>query len=171
MTNVEKYVKSQFSDELTEVQNLPIAEVKNGLTVHEKTLIYHYTKDGYRDINRELRFNSGKKKSEIVLLLEKCLKKLPDHRGLVHRTADASANQIERYRAALRTGEIVRENTFVSTTRSPLVQECCPDSRPNSRSFRGPENQSKPCRIWVLITRRMRRKYCLFQAACFESSM
>ena len=81
MTKTEKYVRNNLTIVLEEVQRTPIAHIENGLTIYEKTLIYHYTKDGYRPINRSLRRSQGRRGTIASDLLDAALGKLPDWRG------------------------------------------------------------------------------------------
>src|SRR5665213_441760 len=110
MTRAEKYVRAYLSSELEEVRNSSIVGIENGLTLYEKTIIYHYTKDGYASVNPALR--GGTKRSELSALLERILKKLPDYVYEVHRTAFLGTSALERYHRALRTGNPVTELAF-----------------------------------------------------------
>ena len=125
MTRIEKYVRAYLVDELEEVQNSPIVNVPNGLTVFEKTLVYDYTKNGYENINNELRSGSGSA-LEVIKLLERVLRKLPNHEGVVHRTAHLTQKQLQGYRSAMRSGKLVNEPSFISTSKSPLIARMMP---------------------------------------------
>jgi len=124
LTRAEKYVRENLAAELEEVQASPIANVENGLTIYEKTLIYHYTKDGYASVNRALR--EGAKRSELSVLLERSLKKLPDYVDTVHRTVFLGNTALARYRDALLTGAPVTEVAFISSSRSPKTARIMP---------------------------------------------
>jgi hypothetical protein len=124
LTKAERYVRENLATELGEVLASPIAKVENGLTIFEKTLIYHYTKDGYASVNRELR--EGSKHSELSALLERSLKKLPDYVDEVHRTTFLGNTALDRYRSALNTGAPVTELAFISSSRSPKTSRIMP---------------------------------------------
>lgn len=118
MTKSESYVKKYLAAELAEVEALPIAEVDNGLSVYEKTLIYHYTKDGYVAANAAMR---NGKPSEFTTLLTRALRKLPRTALQVYRTCVLDASAIARYEKAMRLDRRFRERTFVSTSRSSAI--------------------------------------------------
>lgn len=126
MTKAERYVRHHLQGELEEVRSSPIADVSNGLSLYEKTLIYHYTKDGYDTINRELWSRQPSQRSEVIVLLEKALKKLPNHVDEVHRTITLTRKDIKRYQEAARRGTVVREPGFTSTSKSPHVARLRP---------------------------------------------
>jgi hypothetical protein len=125
LTKSERYVRENLATELEEVLASPIAKVANGLTIYEKTLIYHYTKDGYHTINPSLR-SSGSHPSEIVDLLIRALNKLPSHRGEVHRTTQLTQQQIHRYNIAFKNEKPVAEGAFTSASRSPFIGRLMP---------------------------------------------
>ena len=105
------------------VVSSPILNVSNGLDRYEKTLIYHYTSSGYLRINRAFR---KKRPSKPGKLLREALIKLPDYQGQVYRAADLTTKQIMRYRNALGKNAPAIEQTFVSTSRSPLTVRLYP---------------------------------------------
>jgi hypothetical protein len=113
MTKAEKYVKAHLAAELAEVLALPISAVQNGLTVYEKTLIYHYTKDGYAAINAALRKS---RKTVLTNLLGQALKKLPEYRDQVFRTAYLSSRQLSAYQRAFRDDLPMTERSFLSSS-------------------------------------------------------
>ena len=128
MTKAERYVRRYLAAELAEVLALPIARVQNGLTIYEKTLIYHYTKDGYEKINEWLR--SPKKlrmpQCEICMLLKSAVRKLPAARAVVFRTVDLSQSIIDKYSASLNSGSPIVDVAFISTSQSPMIARSRP---------------------------------------------
>jgi hypothetical protein len=126
MNEAEQYVKRYLKKELAEVQASPIATVQNGLSLFEKTLVYYYTRDGYKSINKSLRESGGKRGSKAAVLLNGVLKKLPDFEGLVHRTAWLTGKQIQKYKNSFLHNSPLTEFTFVSTSRSALAARLYP---------------------------------------------
>ncbi len=123
MSETEKYVRRYLKNELAEVQQSPISDLENGLTIFEKTLIYYYTKDGYRKINKSLRKGRTSKVSE---LLGSVLSKLPDHLSLVHRTAYLENRQLNGYRNAFQKGLVILDRGFISASKSILIGRAMP---------------------------------------------
>ena len=119
MTETEKYVRRYLKEDLANVQASPISHMRNGLTVFEKTLIYHYTASGYLTINTTLRRSKGRQNTKAGMLLNAVLEKLPDWRGLAYRNAYLTNQDIQRYRAGMDSGSCVLECSFVSCSRSP----------------------------------------------------
>ena len=119
MTETERYVRRYLKETLANVQASPIARMRNGLTVFEKTLIYYYTATGYRTINSTLRRPKGKRGTKAGMLLSAALEKLPDWRGLAYRNAFLTKKDIARYRASMDAGSSVVEYSFISCSRSP----------------------------------------------------
>ena len=124
MTKAERYVINHLAAELEEVQASPIANIENGLTLYEKTLIYHYTKDGYASINPGLR--DGAAHSELTVLLERSLKKLPNYENVVHRTAFLGKAALQPYRDAATSGKSIVDPAFISTSHSPKTARLMP---------------------------------------------
>ena len=84
-SRVEQYAKLYLQNEIKAIENSErISETKE-LDTFEKAIIYKYSTDGYISVNEQLRGSNGKNISELGLLLEEVLKKLPNYRGLVFR--------------------------------------------------------------------------------------
>ncbi len=113
-----KYVRSYLDRELTEVKISPIADVASVLSMEERTLIYKYSEDGYESVNISLRKNQGKNKTEFGRLLDNVLRKLPNYRGLVFRSANLTGAELERYKEAYEKNTILVEHSFISTSKS-----------------------------------------------------
>jgi hypothetical protein len=69
------YVIKYLSDELREIQtsqrNIELPE----LNECEKAVIYHYSENGYEQVNELLRESKGQKLSEFRVFFEKCSRK------------------------------------------------------------------------------------------------
>lgn len=88
------------------------------LTDEQKVAIRDYSVDGYQRLNKSLREGkvSAPTRKKIELLLS-ALAALPGYRGDVYRGVRiTNGNSLRRYK----TGAIVKEPAFVSTSRSPL---------------------------------------------------
>ena len=142
MTETEKYVRRYLKKAVTEVAASRFASVPNGLDLFEKTLIYHYTGDGYILINRSLRRHSGNK---AAALLAGAVQKLPSWQGLVYRTAGLTKNQVARYRRSLKTGIPVMEPTFVSTSKSQIQAREYPNWNVQFRIFSRSGKEIEKC--------------------------
>jgi hypothetical protein len=125
MTKAERYVRANLIVELEDVQGSPISRADNGLTIYEKTLIYHYTKDGYVRINQGLR-SHGQTDLEVVPLLESALRKLPPYQGIVHRTAVLTRKQLQSYLSSWRAGRVKAVPEFLSSSKSALIPRMRP---------------------------------------------
>lgn len=107
--------------------NLSWAEVKSRkrlssrLDIYEETIIYKYSVDGYEDLNELLRRTSGNRNSQFGRFLRASLQKLPNYIGLVYRAANLNKAELNRYQKHLRTGELLNEYSFVSSSRSRVI--------------------------------------------------
>jgi hypothetical protein len=135
MTETEKYVRRYLKDELSKVKSSPIATLRNGLDIYDKTLIYHYTESGYLPINRSLRRSHGKFGTKASSLLNGVLDKLPDWRGLAYRNTRLTDKQVKRYRSSLEKGYAITEWSFVSSSRSPGKARYYPNSNTEFQIF------------------------------------
>lgn len=88
------------------------------LTVYEKAIVFKYSDDGYEDLNEKLRLSEGKDISDFGILLDECLKKLPDYQDVVYRGVTLTDIELERYRLAFIQDKPVREYFFVSSSKS-----------------------------------------------------
>jgi hypothetical protein len=135
MTEHERYVRRYLKKELAKVTSSPIAAIRNGLDIYEKTLIYYYTESGYRSINRSLRTSRGKRGTKASSLLNEVLEKLPDWRGLAYRNTRLTEKQIKRYQACMDKGSPITEWAFVSSSRSPGKARYYPNSNTEFQIF------------------------------------
>lgn len=89
------------------------------LSPQEQRAIRHYTNTGYARINRELRQRRPSVPTQrYVTFLRAALAKLPAYNGDVYRGVSVSnVRSLAKYRQV---GSIVREDAFVSCTRSPF---------------------------------------------------
>ncbi len=121
MTNLEKYTTENLSREIKAVQNSERKNEAPTLDVHEKAIIYKYSLDGYETVNEMLRKSKGKTSTEFGKYLARTLNKLPDFEGLVYRSAHLTANEIKRYSDAYTDNELIKEYSFVSTSKSRIT--------------------------------------------------
>ncbi|MEI9918544.1 MAG: ADP-ribosyltransferase [Bacteroidota bacterium] len=83
----------------------------------ESTIIYKYTKDGYIDLNKELRNKRNDKLPEFGKYLKHSLEKLPSYKGLAYRGVNLTASQTNLYQKFYKSGEPLTEPAFLSTSR------------------------------------------------------
>lgn len=121
MSTPEKYCKKHLEKEVDDIEksdrNIELSE----LSIYEKTIIYKYSLDGYREVNERLRKSKGKKMTEFGKLLSNALDKLPDHEALVYRSADLTKSELKRYQDALKSKAPLLEYAFISTTKFRLI--------------------------------------------------
>lgn len=79
MTTPEEYSKLHLENEVAEIQNSGRINEFPQLSVYEKSLIYKYSDDGYKAVNKSLRIHKGKSNTEFGMLLDECLLKLPNY--------------------------------------------------------------------------------------------
>jgi NAD:arginine ADP-ribosyltransferase len=121
MDKIETYVKSNLLAENKEIENTSRKREYPQLTTYEKTIIYKYSNDGFKDINEELRKSRGKYFSEFAKYLKNALNKLPNFDGLVYRKVYLTKNELTKYKNALRNNRSITEYPFTSTTKSRLI--------------------------------------------------
>lgn len=121
MTSIEKYSKDYLASEILEVTNSNRNNDFPELSLYEKSIIYKYTNDGFEDINESLRSSEGKIFNDFGTFLNRSLNKLPNFDGLVYRAAQLTEAEIERYRVANRDNSILKECSFMSTSKSRLI--------------------------------------------------
>lgn len=121
MISIEKYSKENLTHEMLEITN----SIRNNhlpeLTLYEKAIIYKYTNDGFEEINELLRNFKGNKNNVFGRFLNRSLSKLPNFEGLVYRAAQLSKLELDRYVIAFKDNSIIKEFTFVSTSKSRLI--------------------------------------------------
>ncbi len=117
----EKYSKDNLSQEISEIKNSNRNIENFELSVYEKALIYKYSNDGYEIVNENLRKSKGKKLDEFGKLLNKTLAKLPNFDGVVYRGANMTTQELQRYKEAVTKNKILKEYSFVSTSKSRLI--------------------------------------------------
>ncbi len=114
-----KYAKKHLSHEIQLIESSD--ERMNTLpelTVYEKAIIFKYSEDGYLDLNERLRKSEGEDISEFGILLDECLRKLPEYQDVVYRGVILTDTELERYRLAFNDNETLREYFFVSSSKS-----------------------------------------------------
>jgi hypothetical protein len=121
MTALLEYVNNNYSKELNEVKNSPIAKVDSNLSLEERTLIYKYTEDGFEYLNEILRLSGGKKTTEFGKLLDKTLSKLPNYEDILYRSADLTVFEMQKYLDAFKNNGILVEHSFISTSKSKAI--------------------------------------------------
>jgi len=121
MTVIEKYSTKYLTAEILEVTNSNRINYFPELTLYEKSIIYKYTNDGFEGINELLRSSKGKIFDDFGTFLNRSLNKLPNFDGLVYRAAQLTEAEIERYRVACNDNSILKEYSFVSTSKSRLI--------------------------------------------------
>jgi len=118
MTKRSKLVKYVHEYLEFELKSVSIGLVASDLSMEERTLIYKYSEDGYESANRSLRKSSGQTHTEFGKFLETTLKKLPDYKGLVYRSANLNPAELDRYVQAYHKNAILVEHSFISTSTS-----------------------------------------------------
>jgi NAD:arginine ADP-ribosyltransferase len=120
MDIVEQYVINNLIVELYEVQFKTLHAPVN-LTIYEKTLIYKYSNDGYKDVNQILLRSKGQQFGDFGTLLYTTISKLPDYRGIVYRKVFLTPAQLQRYIDAYTKRIPVKEYPFISTSKFTSV--------------------------------------------------
>jgi hypothetical protein len=113
-----KYVHQYLGHELRSVSAEAVRLVQPTLSVEEQTLIYKYSEDGYEEVNTALRNSLGRDFTPLAKFLESTLDKLPDYKGLVHRSANLTQAKLDKYVQAFNNSAILVEHSFVSTSKS-----------------------------------------------------
>ena len=113
-----KYVHEYLEFELRSVSTGPVSLAASDLSMEERTLIYKYSEDGYEIANRSLRKSLGQTHTQFGKFLETTLKKLPDYKGLVYRSANLSPAELDRYMKAFEKNTILVEHSFISASTS-----------------------------------------------------
>jgi hypothetical protein len=121
VTATEIYSKNKLTREISEIQSSKRNLESPELDLYEKALIYKYSEDGYEVVNETLRKSKGKAMTEFGKFLTKVLDKLPDFDGLVYRSANLTKGELKRYTDALSNNELLKEYSFVSTSKSRLI--------------------------------------------------
>jgi hypothetical protein len=113
-----KYVHEYLESELRSVSTGPVSLVESDLSIEERTLIYKYSEDGYEGANWSLRKSLGQTHTQFGKFLETTLRKLPDYKGLVYRSANLSPAELDRYMQAFEKNTRLVEHFFISTSTS-----------------------------------------------------
>lgn len=121
MSDLEKYIKENLQDEVSQIQSSDRRFVLNQLNAYEKAIIYHYSDVGFEEINELLRKSKGRNFNEFGKHLNIVLNKLHDFEGLVYRGAHLNKNELNRYLKAFKENKIITEYSFISTTKSRLI--------------------------------------------------
>lgn len=119
---IEEYAKKHLSREIQLIESSE--ERLNALpelTVYEKAIIFKYSEDGYEDLNEKLRLSEGKDISAFGILLDECLKKLPDYQRRVYRGVNLNKYDLNRYLEAFQNNTFVTESFFISASESQLA--------------------------------------------------
>jgi hypothetical protein len=116
-SRAEEFAKLYLPNEIKAIETSERAGGAKELDTFEKAIIYKYSTDGYISLNEQLRESNGEKITELGLLLEEVLKKLPNYRGLVFRRAQVSQEQIKKYKRAFRENATISEICFMSTSK------------------------------------------------------
>ena len=119
---IDEYAKKHLSREIQLIESSE--ERLNALpelTVYEKAIIFKYSEDGYLNLNERLRLSEGKDISIFGILLNECLRKLPDYQGRVYRGVDLSKYDLNRYLEAFKNNILITESFFISTSESQLA--------------------------------------------------
>ncbi len=121
MNLTEKHSKLNLRIEISEIERSErITEFPN-VSIFDKAIIYKYTCDGYGTVNEILRKSKCKKNSGFGKLLNKSLTKLPNFDGLVYRAANLTKNELKRYEDAIGSNELLKEYSFISTSKSRMI--------------------------------------------------
>lgn len=120
MKPLEEFVQKRFPYLLQKVERDNIGVSITELNVHEKTLIYYYSIEGYEQLNEDLREG---KINEYEVYLNEALDKLPDYKRVVFRGAYLSKSQIDIYKKAFYEGDTVIKQAFVSASQSYLIAQ------------------------------------------------
>ena len=142
MKTVEKLVETYFKSDYEEFLKRKQGEFITTLSLHEKVLVYKYTKDYYEDLNEALRDG---KEPESAQYLNEVLRKLPDYRDLVFRGTELSEAKKEHFRLRLESGELYTEPAFFSATKSELIAN---EFSRGDTIFTSMENMEKTWKIW-----------------------
>jgi hypothetical protein len=113
-----KYVHEYLEFELRLITIGPVGLAESDLSMEERTLIYKYSEDGYESANRSLRKSLGQTHTQFGKFLETTLRKLPDYKGLVFRSANLSHTELDRYIQAFNKSTILVEHSFISASAS-----------------------------------------------------
>jgi len=114
----EEYARAFLEREIREIENSERNNVVSMLSVFEKALVFKYSEDGYESLNEGLRILKGKNNSEFGKLLRLTLRKLPNYVNVVYRSAKLTEAEMQRYQEAFESDDLIREYSFVSTSRS-----------------------------------------------------
>ncbi len=120
MKKIEKYVKKNLPEILTEILVTYRKSEAIELTNFEKALIYKYSDDEYEFVNNHLRNNKGQF-NDFGKILNKSLGKLPDYTKLCFRAVKLNSNVIQKYEDALKSSSKITEYSFLSCSTSRLV--------------------------------------------------
>lgn len=121
MNEIEKYAKTNLISEILAIENTGRRNEYLQLTTYEKAVIYKYSDDGFKEVNKELRKSKGKSLSVFAIHLWNALKKLPDYDGLVYRKVYLTKYELNKYRNALKNNKPLIEFPYTSTTKSRLI--------------------------------------------------
>lgn len=99
-TELLAYVSQHLPAELHLMQTSSYATACPMLSPAEKAIIYHYTDDGYEDLNTALH-RAGAAMPPFGQALQATLAKLPVHRGAVYSGAQLDADQLADFALAL----------------------------------------------------------------------
>lgn len=91
------------------------------INLYEMSIIYKYSVDGFEGVNEYLRKKKGEIMPEFGKFLTSVLNKLPNFEGLVFRSANLTKSEIKRYQTALVNNELLKEYSFISTSKSRLI--------------------------------------------------
>lgn len=119
---LKEYVEIKYPDALNAIRHSESAKDVIELTDYEKAIIYAYSDEGYA-VNAELRNLQGQQMPEFARYLNKALSKLPSKKGVVYRGIWRIDSILEKYRLAVKTGEILIEYGFTSTSRVRDIAE------------------------------------------------
>lgn len=122
MENLKNYVEENLSNEAKTVLSSWRNDVLvDYLDLWEKTIIYKYSNDAFKELNETLRINKGFEIPEFGKFLKFCIDKLPDFKDIVYRGVNLSKNEIEKYFMAYQEKSILTENSFISATKSKSI--------------------------------------------------
>ena len=117
--NIENYVLNNLSQDWAQIKKSKNFSKSDELNEFKKTLIWHYSDDGFESLNETLR--NGGEISDFGKFLNNVLDKLPDYNLLCYRTIKSNKSRLQKYYDALESNSIIIEKSFLSCSKSKML--------------------------------------------------